>query len=248
MALEDIKHKHVLQAIREFNRLGREKFLEKHGNPARTTFLHYRGRRYDVKPIIKAAHSHALPGQGLLEGLHTNEATRRLRHLEFTVETNPDTAHFSQPQTISPEEADDDPFDPNNVEDGRERIKQTILRRRGQGEFRNALIDAYEKRCAITGCSTLAVLEAAHIFPYRGRETNHPSNGLLLRADLHTLFDCGKLAIHPVKKKVIVASSVKDEAYKDMHGRPMRNRDIPSEEALRLHLDNCSMDCQGTDI
>ncbi|MDZ7808966.1 MAG: HNH endonuclease signature motif containing protein [Arhodomonas sp.] len=51
--------------------------------------------------------------------------------------------------------------------------------------FGETLIEAYEGRCAITGCNMLDVLEAAHIHPYRGDATNHPSNGLLLRADLH---------------------------------------------------------------
>jgi HNH endonuclease len=44
--------------------------------------------------------------------------------------------------------------------------------------------------------STLDILEAAHISPYRGEEDNHPENGLLLRADLHTLFDHLNAAIH----------------------------------------------------
>ena len=60
---------------------------------------------------------------------------------------------------------------------------------RAPHKFRDALIGAYAGRCAITGCSVLDILEAAHITPYLGPDTNHVTNGLLLRADLHTLFD-----------------------------------------------------------
>ena len=52
----------------------------------------------------------------------------------------------------------------------------------------------YEGKCAVTGCDVPDVLQAAHIFPYMGPETNHPSNGLL-RADIHTLFDLGLIEL-----------------------------------------------------
>ncbi|WP_200883691.1 HNH endonuclease [Archangium violaceum] len=52
---------------------------------------------------------------------------------------------------------------------------------------------AYGGRCALTDCEEPRVLEAAHIFPYHGPQTNHVTNGLLLRADLHVLFDLGLL-------------------------------------------------------
>ena len=71
-----------------------------------------------------------------------------------------------------------------------------VTLRQCQPAFRNALMDAYERRCAITGCTIDAVLEAAHISPYRGIKTNHVTNGLLLRADIHTMFDCGLIKVH----------------------------------------------------
>ena len=87
-------------------------------------------------------------------------------------------------------------FDPVSIEDGRRRIAKMVTLRQGQPAFRNALMDAYERRCAITGCTIDAVLEAAHISPYRGIKTNHVTNGLLLRADIHTMFDCGLIKVH----------------------------------------------------
>ena len=86
-------------------------------------------------------------------------------------------------------------FDPVDIEDGRKKIKKMVALRQGQPAFRAALMDAYESRCAITGCTIKDVLEAAHISPYLGDHTNHVTNGLLLRADIHTLFDRGLIKV-----------------------------------------------------
>lgn len=86
-------------------------------------------------------------------------------------------------------------FDPLNTKDGRKKIEQMVALRQGQPSFRKALMDAYERRCAITDCTIDDILEAAHISPYRGEHTNHVTNGLLLRADIHTLFDRGLIKV-----------------------------------------------------
>lgn len=64
-----------------------------------------------------------------------------------------------------------------------------VLKRRGQGRFRASLINAYGGRCAISDCDALDALEAGHVAPYSESVNNAISNGLLLRADLHNLFD-----------------------------------------------------------
>lgn len=87
-------------------------------------------------------------------------------------------------------------FDPANMEDGRRMIERMVTLRQGQPAFRAALMKAYNRRCAITGCNVEAVLEAAHISPYDGKKTNHVTNGLLLRADIHTLFDRGLIKVY----------------------------------------------------
>lgn len=74
---------------------------------------------------------------------------------------------------------------------------RSIARRQGQKEFRNKLMRAYGNRCAVTGTSTESVLEAAHISRFLGAHTNRTSNGLLLRADIHTLFDLHRITITP---------------------------------------------------
>ena len=74
--------------------------------------------------------------------------------------------------------------------------KEQIIRPRiGQGAFNIMVTDAYQRRCAITGEKTLPVLEAAHIKPYGLEGPHEISNGLLLRRDFHTLFDCGYITI-----------------------------------------------------
>ena len=71
-----------------------------------------------------------------------------------------------------------------------------------QTEFRKKMISRYEGKCAISGCSDLAALEAAHIGPKGGWRTNHEA-GILLRADLHRLFDAGKLVLDDGKVLVL---------------------------------------------
>lgn len=65
----------------------------------------------------------------------------------------------------------------------------------GQGAFRVLITDAYSRRCSISGEKTLPVLEAAHIKPYSQSGPNKTENGLLLRADLHKLFDTGYITV-----------------------------------------------------
>jgi putative restriction endonuclease len=67
--------------------------------------------------------------------------------------------------------------------------------RLGQGAFRVLVTDAYSRRCSITGEKTLPVLEAAHIKPYAESGPHFISNGILLRADMHKLFDGGYLTV-----------------------------------------------------
>jgi len=65
-------------------------------------------------------------------------------------------------------------FSPEGILDGRERALSSIVRRPGQPEFRRKLMELYEGRCAISEFNAPEALEAAHIVPYRGPETNHP--------------------------------------------------------------------------
>lgn len=130
-----------------------------------------------------------------------------------------------------------DEFDPGNSEDGRKRIFAEILRRQGQSAFRNAVMTSYGGCCAVTGCSAPWVVEAAHISPYRGPNTNHASNGIALRADIHTLFDLGLVTVEPATLKVRVSSLVMEPEYRGLDGRELAVGTVkPSKAALEEHF------------
>jgi len=115
--------------------------------------------------------------------------------------------------------------------------------RLGQGSFQAAIIDAYARRCAITGERVLPVLEAGHIKPYAEGGEHRIDNGLLLRRDLHALFDRGYLTVSP-EMDVIVSKRLRDEfhngeEYLAMTGHkllvPGRPTDRPNPEFLDWH-------------
>jgi HNH endonuclease len=75
----------------------------------------------------------------------------------------------------------------------------------------------------------LALLEAAHIIPEAGGQTNFVNNGLLLRADIHTLFDLYLLAIHPDTRRVVLAGALMISAYAGLNHKRLRQ---PRDDAL----------------
>ena len=122
--------------------------------------------------------------------------------------------------------------------DRRDRELRAIYVRRGQRAFRRKLLKAYGKACAVTGCKITELLEAAHISPYRGEHTNKVSNGLLLRTDVHTLFDLGLLWINE-DFTVQIAKSARRSPYQELHGlqvcTPRAAADQPSARLLLDH-------------
>lgn len=94
---------------------------------------------------------------------------------------------------------------------------KAIKTRRGQPEFRQALLSAFGGRCCVTGCSIEGVLEAAHIVPH-STETNYSvTNGLLLRSDIHTLYDLNLIGING-DGKVFISSALIESEYGEYHG------------------------------
>lgn len=130
-------------------------------------------------------------------------------------------------------------FDPDNLVDGKEYVNRAVAVRRGQFEFRQSLLDLYGGECCISGCRVTQILEAAHILPFSGDDTHHLANGLLLRADLHTLFDLGLLRIDPATLTVEMHPLVMgDLAYQKLDGgklKPVSPR--PSAKSLIHHRD-----------
>lgn len=103
------------------------------------------------------------------------------------------------------------------------------------GRLITATGDKDGDRCMITGCALMDVVEAAHIKPYRGDDDNHPANGLLLRADLHTLFDLDLIGVEPGTLIVRVHDDAKRAGYEAVGGLMLRCGGArPSAEALAI--------------
>jgi hypothetical protein len=121
------------------------------------------------------------------------------------------------------------PFDPQDETDARRKVLLEVARRQGQRGFRKSLIEAYGGACAISGCAVLDVLQAAHIRPYTGPHRNNVTNGLLLRADLHTLFDLRLITIDPEAMLVEVSEQLLGSPYFEFHNTPIR---LPADQKL----------------
>lgn len=125
--------------------------------------------------------------------------------------------------------------------------KATLIKPRlGQGAFRLAITDSYERRCAVSGERTLPILDAAHIRAFESGGEHTASNGLLLRTDIHRLFDLGYVTISP-EGRFEVSSRLRADFdngrhYYDLQGTPIRlprSKDaLPSAESLAWHREH----------
>ncbi|MHC5775395.1 HNH endonuclease [Nostoc sp.] len=142
----------------------------------------------------------------------------------------------------------EDKFNPHNITDDRERVVSVVVQRKGQSRFRRELLKAYQGKCAITGFAPNKVLQAAHIIPYLGSETNHPSNGILLRVDIHILFDQHLLSIHPKSYEVVISPSLCGTDYEGLGGKklllPDKDRFKPNSIALEQHYQTFLQKCE----
>lgn len=186
-------------------------------------------------PKISVSGSSAAAGEPeptLLERVPEGHGRARFQHLDPLSDTG-----------VQQELKSSNAFDALNDRDARTKVLTSIARRRGQPKFRLDLLAAYAGRCAVTGCSAVDVLEGAHIKSYRGDHTNHVTNGLLLRADIHTLFDLGLLRINPATLLLQVADRVRSD-YGRYDGKPLRlparEDQWPDTEAVRQHYERCS--------
>lgn len=115
-----------------------------------------------------------------------------------------------------------DPHEPLNLEkiEDATALRQVVLRRY-QSVFRQALLSKRPNRCAITGTTELSVLEAAHIIPYAERfaDRDKPENGILLRSDIHKLFDAHLISINPKTKEIEVSEKIETPDYLSLRCR-----------------------------
>ena len=119
--------------------------------------------------------------------------------------------------------------------------------RLGQGAFRILVTDIYSRRCAVTHERTLPALEAAHIRPYGDGGEHEARNGLLLRRDIHSLFDAGYVTVTP-KFQFEVSRRIREEFdngkhYYALHGQrifvPESVSQRPDAAALSWHNEHC---------
>lgn len=121
-----------------------------------------------------------------------------------------------------------------------DRLLQSILSRRGQPAFRAKLLAAYDNRCAISGSDVAETLEAAHIAAHATGGTMDVHNGILLRSDLHTLFDLGLIAIDTRSWTIVVSPKIAESGMAgDLINQPFRlparKTDHPSSVSLDEH-------------
>ena len=128
-------------------------------------------------------------------------------------------------------------FDPHGLID--ERTFREVVRaiRSGQPNFRKKLLKAYGRKCAVTGADVEQCLEAAHIAGYSGPRSNDIGNGILLRADLHCLFDAGLIGFNPKTKAVTIASKIRGTVTAAaLKGAKLVQGAHASRIALKAHL------------
>ncbi len=134
-------------------------------------------------------------------------------------------------------------------ESGSDRYGEAVLvqPRLGQGTFRVGVLDAYGRSCAVTTEHSLPVLEAAHIKPYSEGGEHNLRNGLLLRSDIHRLFDRGYVTVTP-EHHFVVSRRLRDHyengrTYYPHDGErihlPTDEINTPQPQSLQWHNENC---------
>lgn len=122
-----------------------------------------------------------------------------------------------------------------------------IQPRLGQGAFRVLVTDIYRRRCAVTLEKTLPALEAAHIRPYGDGGAHDARNGLLLRRDIHSLFDAGYVTVTP-DLRFEVSRRIREEFDNGKHYYALQGQRIelpdqvgqrPDPSLLTWHNENC---------
>lgn len=126
--------------------------------------------------------------------------------------------------------------DPLTLEDARRRIDAQVVARQGGRAFREKALQGYSSRCAISRWSVAAVLEAAHIVPHLGPHTDQTDNCILLRSDLHVLFDRHLLQVDPDTLRVRVDISLTDTPYNDYAGQQIAPPEGVHPDTMRMRL------------
>jgi len=216
----------VNDANRRHHDHGRKDFRSDHGNPKDVLFRE--GRFTNVTYVLYDRRKH---------GIWDLQPIGNNKFEPVQVHSDADTLALAETEDALAQ--DIPPID--SEDDARDRVLRSIATRRGQQGFRSSLIDAYAGQCAITGCSIVEILEAAHVRGYLGEYTNRVDNGLLLRADLHTLFDLHRIWIDDTCT-VRVAESLRGTEYEVYDGQKLR---LPRKSAHHPKLEHLAHHRQG---
>ena len=197
---------------------------------ARKYFLEFDGKKLSSKPLVARAY-----------------------HLEFPDEDHPNNEDYNggvspgsvgrflmnSGFTVSATKGRDYP--PSRLSTGiPEKQLRAISVRRGQVKLRSRLLDVYGGRCAVTLTETEAVLEAAHIVPHAEGGSMEAKNAILLRSDIHLLFDLGLMGIDE-EYVVRISDTVASNDYAELDGSklnlPTDRRDWPDLDALASRME-----------
>lgn len=128
------------------------------------------------------------------------------------------------------------------IENGDERVRALVnnVRREQQSKFRSDVYSAYGGRCAASETAVNDILQAAHIDDFRGKKSQVVQNGILLRVDIHMLYDANLLGIEPDSHRIVLSDCVDLRDYEFLSGKRLRlpsdpmNR--PDDELLDVHF------------
>lgn len=195
------------------------------------TFLPFEGKRKDllqIRPFYTNGYNQNMSMQRLDSKVFKlfGDIEQKLRLNSYNSVLFPEQGYV---------EEDKDPYTIKTM-DEREIVLQAIKLRRGQQSFRKKLLEKYNRKCVITGCKVVDILEAAHIKPYRGENDHHQNNGLLLRADIHTLFDLNLISINPSTFEVVISDLIIDSEYIKYNKQKLSSTVIESlsQDALKF--------------
>ena len=172
---------------------------------------------------------------GKLLGSVARESALLFLHPLLTYDVKKKQINFnnSEGQDIFTHEAEDD---------NDEKVLRLIRKRRNQSKFRSNLIKLYNGKCCLSKCDVTTLLEAAHISFHAKTGINDSTNGLLLRADLHILFDENLLAINPRSLIAIIHPKLKNSEYWIYNGIKISDRNDnmkPNIKFLKERWNSC---------
>lgn len=199
-ARELIRDEHVKEAARLVGKEGIDWLFQRTGRQTpRFRYVVVDNQRYPSKAFSFLVAQIASGSDSKTNDMTVNEAVAPLKRLGYIEVEGPRGK-------LTPEQ-----------EDARKTSYYLSLSRLGQAAFRRILLDAYDKRCAATGCAALDALEAAHVEPFKAGGIDTLSNGILLRADLHRLFDTAQIAVNPSTLTLHVSAEIKAD-YSSIDG------------------------------